>query len=207
MMLMRTVAAVVFGLCTAGAACSQDAPSEAAQREQIRQQRQKLESDNAQRALACRDQFVVTRCLAKARADKQEALHLLREQELTLDAAKREQRAAEYAARVKAKTQAAAQAEQQASASRHAEGGQPRVPPAAAKTQRTGMVASEKKPPSASSAASRSAQESHHREQFELRQREAQAHREAVERRNAERSGQQRARPLPVPDAASGAVR
>jgi hypothetical protein len=207
MMFWQAAISALFMLCIGTQVRAQDAQSEAAQRQQIQQQRQQIEADSAKRQLACRDQFVVTGCLEKARIDKQEALHLLRERELAMDAAKREQRATEQAARVADKAQAAAQKESQASAPAGAEeaalaASRPQKPP-----RKASSIDKNKPRPSSSAASHSASEEQHKRDQFNARQREIQAHREAVEQRNAKRSAQRQAKPLPVPAGASDSGR
>ena len=163
---------------------------DAATREQIRQDREAIEMRHSLQEQKCRQQFVVTPCLEKVRAAKQKALKALRTQEDALDEAQRRQRSLEQARRVSDKARAA-EARESASAAR-----EPKSPRVAAP-----MPAKLPAPPRVP-APDRSAAEKQRREAFEARRSEIQEHRQAVEKRNAERATRKPAKPLPVPASA-----
>jgi colicin import membrane protein len=178
------LAAAVLGLvaCTATAAT----------REELKREREAIEAEHARRAEACKTQFVVTPCLDKVRADKQKALSHVTAQENALDAGERQARAD---ARKKRLADKAVSAEAAASAAPAV-----RASDASAKTPRRPAKAREKSGPSQEE---RSAREQEKRDAFEARQREIEAHRADVERRNAERARTKPApRPLPPPASA-----
>lgn len=179
-----------------GALAASQGSAAPATREDLKRQREAIEAEHARRAEACRQQFVVTPCLDKVRADMQQALSSVRDQESALDAAERqgkrqarERRLADKAGKAaiaaSATAPSATRSGQAASAAR-----QPPVPRAA-------------KPRKTPAAEDRSAQEQQRRAEYESRQREIKAHREEVEKRNAERARRKPPQPLPPP--ASGA--
>ncbi len=168
--------------------CNLAQASEETERAQIRARGDAVEAQHAQREQTCRKQFVVTQCLEKARADKQESLRALRAQELALDDAQRRQRAQAQGKRMAEKAQARAQPKP--------------VPPP--KEPLVPIARQTIKPASASaSATDRSAAEKRQREAFNARHREIQAHRAEVEKRNAERAKRKVPKPLPVPASAA----
>ncbi|MEO8154173.1 MAG: hypothetical protein ABI605_13970 [Rhizobacter sp.] len=174
----------LFALCSLA-----HASDEAHQRSELKRQREAIEAKHAEREEACRKQFVVTACLEEARTDKQEALQAVRTQELMLDDAQRRERAQAQAQRVAEKAKAAEEREK----------------PVLRKEPKTLRVPSPKvaKAPSPkASAPDRGQAEKQKREEFEARKREIQAHREAVEKRNAERAARKPPKPLPVPASA-----
>ncbi|MBC7955054.1 MAG: hypothetical protein H7Y33_04170 [Cytophagales bacterium] len=172
------------------AACGLAHASDEAQRSELRRQRAAIEAEYAQRDQACRQQFVVTPCLERSRTDKQSALQSARTQELALDDAQRRQRAQAQSQRVTEKTEAAQV--------RGDKPPQPQLPkPPRVETPRPVKAASSKP-----EAPDRSAAEKRQREGFESRQREIKAHREAVEKRNAERAARKPAKALPAPGSA-----
>jgi hypothetical protein len=163
--------------------------SDEAERAQIRQARDAVEMQHTQQQEACRKQFVVTPCLEKARADKNEKLKVLRAQEAELDDAVRRERAQAHALRMAEKAQAA----QAREASK---------PPKPSKEPSAATPKAVKPAKPKASAPDRSAEEKRQREAFEARQREIQAHREEVEKRNVERAARKPPKPLPVPASA-----
>jgi colicin import membrane protein len=175
------IAYLLFALC--GLARADDE----AERAQIKQKREAVETRYTEQQETCRKRFVVTSCLEKARADRLEGLKVLRAQEAELDDAVRRERARAQAERV------AEKAKQAESRDRP----KPAQPPKEPRTPKPKEV----KPPKAKASASdRSAEEQRQREAFEARQREIKAHREEIEKRNAERKPPPR--PLPVPASA-----
>lgn len=192
---LRLPLAVLALSAVCGAAPAADAQAE---RERIRVERAQAEQRYAEAERDCNTRFVVTSCVEAARAQRRDALGRLRNEELVLDRAERRQRAAERAAAIRDK-QAHDDAPRAAPRA-------PLPPPAASA------------PPSRlhlrphGAKASRTEQrlspeaEARNRAAYEARLREAQEHREAVERRNAERQAKGKAPslPLPLPPTAAG---
>jgi hypothetical protein len=165
--------------------------SDEAQLDEIKRRREVIEAEHTQREQACRKQFAVTSCLEKALARKQEALQSVRTQERALDDVQRRQRAQAQAQRLADKASAA-----QAGVDK------PAVAPEGV-PQRAATPKPAKPPSPTASVPDRRAIERRKREDFEARQREIQAHREAVAKRNAERAARKPAKPLPVPASAA----
>ncbi|MGY4829383.1 hypothetical protein ACVNIS_12465 [Sphaerotilaceae bacterium SBD11-9] len=169
-----------------------------AERAQIRQQRESIETRYVQQQEACRKQFVVTSCLEKARLDRVKALKPLREQEATLDDAQRRERAQALSQRMAEKAKAAEARE----AGQTPKSPKPPKPAKAGSAPASAKKPSTQSPAAKASAPDRSAEEQRNREAYEARQREIQAHREEVEKRNAERAARKAPTPLPVPASA-----
>lgn len=180
-----------------GALAASQGSAAPAAREDLKRQREAIEAEHARRAEACRQQFVVTPCLDKVRADMQQALSGVRDQESALDAAERqgkrqarERRLADKAGKAATAASATASSVTRSGAAASAARQQPPVPRTA-------------KPRKTPAAEDRGAQEQQRRAEYESRQREIKAHREEVEKRNAERARRKPPQPLPPP--ASGA--
>lgn len=164
---------------------------DSAKREQIRQEKDAVEERHSLQQQKCRQEFVVTPCLEKARVARQEALQGLRAQEDALDAAQRRQRANDQARRVAGKARAAEVREAASSPRREPK------PPQVAASRPAKLL-----PPPQTPAPGRSAAEKRQREAFEARQKEIKEHKQAVEKRNAERAARETTTPLPVPASA-----
>jgi uncharacterized protein YecA (UPF0149 family) len=166
-------------------------PVMAATHDELKREREAIEAEHDRRAEACKTQFVVTPCLDKVRIEKQKALSHVLEQENALDAAERQARADARQKRLADKASAA----QAASA------------PVISRPAATASAPAPRRPAKAREKTvreDRGAQEAEKRAAFEARQREIRAHREQVERRNAERARTKPApRPLPLPAASA----
>jgi colicin import membrane protein len=161
--------------------------ADAATREELKRERQAIEAEYARRAEACRGQFVVTPCLDKVRAGKQQALSGVSQQEQALDALDRQARAEARNRRVAEKAAAAASAPASAPERPQA---QPSAEPKAHKPRQKASAPQQ----------DRRAKEEENRAAYEARQREIAAHRLEVQKRNAERAREKPApRPLPLP--------
>lgn len=153
----------------------------------------------AEKERACRSEFMVAACLDAAREDHQRVLTRLRNEELTLNDAQRKESAArrrqgllEKAAARDAKRGSAAPTVAHAASQ------------AASASARTDAVDRPRDRPAVAGKANRAAFEEENKAQFEARAKSAQAHREAVEQRNAERAAKgKKANPLPVSAAVS----
>jgi colicin import membrane protein len=201
-----TFLALCAGVLVAQAAGAPDLATERAERDRIGAERSQAEAAFAAREQECRERFAVTACLDAARRERRAALDRLRVQQDVLDEADRKRRAAQRVEeirnnvsaeeakrrdiaerqRLKAKQQAEAASTEAVAVSA------PAAP--ASRAGRPAAVAHRK----ASAPDPRRAQE------YEQRQTDAKAHREAVVRRNAERAAKGKpAKPLPTPGAAS----
>ena len=193
-----------------------DAAAERAERDRIKSERDQAEATFRARELECRQRFVVTPCLDQARRDRRQTMDRLRQQQEVLDEAQRKQRAAlrvgeiqtkvsgdearqrEAEARERRKEKQRLEAAASASAASAAEVSQPASAASAAPAPKP--QAHTPHPKAANDEAKRVAD-------YERRQQEAQAHRDAVARRNAERAtaGKVPSKGLPTPQGASAA--
>jgi hypothetical protein len=182
------------------------AADDAAERQRIAAEQAQVEQAYAARQAECRTRFIVTSCLDAARRDRREAMEKLRQQEVVLDEAQRKQRAAERIDEIRAKVSAdegkrrEAEARVQAREARRQEEAAAALasvasaPSAAVSAPARARVAPAKRPVDTAAAASA----------YDQRQRDAQEHRAAVERRNAERARKSKpSRPLPPPASGS----
>jgi hypothetical protein len=180
-----------------------DATDEKAERARIKSERAKVEATYAQREQECRTRFVVTSCMDEARRDRRQALEGLRLQQEVLDEQQRKQRAAQRMDEIRAKVGEEDAKRQEAEAANRRKEKQPadvagRRPPGGFPAASAASPLTPRQTP---------AEEARHAAEYQMRQEEAQAHREEVARRNAERAakGKAPAKPLPVPSAASAA--
>jgi colicin import membrane protein len=174
---------------------------DAAERERIAAERAVAETRFVEERLACQRNFVVTSCVDAARKRERDVLTGLRRQEALLDEAQRRQRAAERMAAIRAKVSAEDERRREQAAQPRRE--RPLLPqPPAAGPMPTARAASA---PSARGTAASAEREARSRARFDARQREAREHREAAQRRSAQRmkQGHAPAAPLPAPGAAS----
>lgn len=166
---------------------------ERVERERIQSERAQVEAAYALREQECRERFVVTSCIEDARRDRRQARERLRRQQELLDEAQRKRRAAQRMEDIRNKVSADDGKRRESSVR---EPRQPRLRDEPARSS----------PPSAPAAAASQSgdDEARSRAAHARRQAQAQAHREAVERRNAERAakGKRPAAPLPVPASA-----
>ena len=190
------------------------AQTETSQRERIARERAEVEAMSARQERECRDRFAVTACVEDARRTRRNDLAELRRQTNALDEAQRKQRAERRRQTIRDNQ---AQEEAQAKALAQKPAREPRTLPVqrplatTAETGKTPRANSAKTPqarwqaplgtPTPSSAR---ANEAKNRASFEERQREAQAHRDEVTRRNEAQASQRKpAAPLPSPAASS----
>ncbi|MES2101239.1 MAG: hypothetical protein V4569_15530 [Pseudomonadota bacterium] len=173
-----------------------------AERERIAGERAAVNAKLLEQERECATRFIVAACVADARTDHREALKKLRQQELQLDEARRR-----AVAEARRKTLADKAQAQQARASDPApDAPRVRVRRAAAHVDRTDSGAVPPLPGAKASAANRGEVEQRNQEKFEARRREAQAHREVVERRNAQRAASGTVA-APLPPAGASAPR
>ncbi len=191
----RLLGCLFAGWVCANAAHAADPP----ERAQLRAQRQAIEADYAAREQACLKQFVVTPCVEKVRLEKMDALEGIRQRENALEDAARLKRAQAQEQRLADK--AAERAAVAASGPTDDATSTPRRPPKSSKVGKNsaeqGLHLPKTKP--APPADERAAEEQRKRAEFEDRQREIKAHREAIERRNAERAARKKTPPAPLP--------
>jgi colicin import membrane protein len=192
---------LIWGLAVLPGAFALDAQGERAERERITAERARVEATFDDRQRACRERFVVTSCLEDARRDRRQALESLRQQQVILDEAQRKQRAAQRMDDIRAKVSGEeAQRREAIARDRRQEKQRGEV------LRRASPDGAAPDAPAAPAPASVSAPDAARRvAEFEKRQAEAREHREAVERRNAERAAQGKApaKPLPIPGGAS----
>jgi len=170
------------------------------ERERIKSERAQVEAAYATRERECRDRFVVTSCIEGARRDRRQALERLRRQQEVMDEAQRKQRAAQRMEDIRSKI-VDEDSKRPAVTVRQRRDGKPRDEPAdRSPPERSASAAGP-----ARAASQATAQETKRRLDYASRQQEAKAHREAVERRNAERAakGKRPAATLPVPASAA----
>jgi colicin import membrane protein len=204
---------LVATLLAASAAWPADTAQEIVERQRIAVERRQADDVLLRRQQACRARFAVAACMEEARKEHRDAMQRLRLQESVLEEAQRKLRAAERMQSIRDKVSA--------------EESSPRVPAARedrANGRRQSLAASapasaadaRPKPARAAAAApqkrsagsiqaDRTATEVKRRAEYQARLDAAQAHRDAVERRNAQRaaSGKKAAAPLPPASAAS----
>jgi len=113
-------------LAAAPGALIADESSEGAVRARLAQERQRIEAEFAQASRACSTRFNANSCNEQVQAQRRATLDVLRRQELELDAAQRQRRAADRRAALRAKQQAA-----QARAASSAAGDSPPESPSA----------------------------------------------------------------------------
>jgi hypothetical protein len=170
--------------------------------DRIASERKAAEAKFAAQQRECATRFVVSSCVEDAQNERRATLNRLRQDQIQLDEAKRSEAAA--ARRQSLRTRAESQ---QTRAS------EPPPPPLRTRTRHasaadlpaSGVLPAPQRPPAARpSAAERQAAEQESEAKFESRARAAQAHRDDVERRNAQRKAQGKiAAPLPPPAGAS----
>jgi colicin import membrane protein len=203
----------------ASAAAATPAQRDAEERRQITEERAAAEAKFAGRERDCSQRFIVTSCLDEAKAERRQALDKLRERQIVLDEARRQERsetrqaelqekAAEDARRESARAGHAAASS--ASASAH---GRPleahpsaSAAPGSAPHDRphpSGIVGT---PRPQESATLREQHEEASRAAYDARQAEAAEHRQQALQRSAERAAEKPpAAPLPIPAPASAA--
>lgn len=193
------------------ALAAEDADARPRDRERIAAERREADRRFQAARVQCEQRFAVTACLEDARSERRRVLDRLADEQAVLDEAQRRTRAAERLRAIQAKTAAASAAGRSAASAPAA-----RVSPASAPVATTALPMAAVPSPSGASAPIARAHGSgaapqavaRHRQAQQARERDAQVHREAVIRRNAERDARKPpAAPLPVPSAPSGGGR
>lgn len=174
--------------CAAGAAA--EPSGDAAERQRIDQERAAAERRFDEARARCDSRFLVTACVDEARAERRAQMQRLDHERSVLDTQARRRRAAQRLQRIDEK-------QRDAAARPAVERGARAVPKAVVRPAPPASVAApDPVPPQAASPAQR--QRPQARDAWERRQREAEAHRQAVQRRNAERAARRKpAAPLP----------
>jgi len=197
---------IVLAALASAAAPSLATTDAAAERERIARERAEVQAALSKQEAACQERFVVTPCVEAARKAEREALARLRRQEVLLDEQQRKQRAAERAQAIRNSISAdeARRRDESATATASApvrvERAELVETPSRVERARRELPVAERP----TDAAARRAAEQEHIERYEADRRAAQAHREAVEQRNAKRAASGKAAaPLPVPPGAS----
>jgi colicin import membrane protein len=197
---------VVVALSAAAMAAhaADDELSDRAHREQIDAERAAAQARYEQAIAECERRFVVTSCVDQAKAERRATLDRLSREQMVLDDAQRKRRAEERREQIAAKKARQAQQAQQAqeAATREA-ASSPTLPrkPRPSTAPASGTKPARRIEPRSSEAAAAAAAEAAERAADSQQRRErAQAHAEAVRRRNAERAAERvPAAPLPVP--------
>ena len=167
-------------------------------RERIVAERAEAQAKFADDERACRARFVVSACIEAARKEQRATLTRLRRQEVQLDEIRRQEAAAARAQAIRDKAAAAQARASDASLDAQRSDAPERKPRVAAKPGNTDVL-----PKSPASGLTREAEHSNEAK-FKAKARAAQAHREAVEQRNAQRAAQGKvAAPLPLSGGAS----
>jgi hypothetical protein len=187
------------------------APSDAVERQRIAAERAEVEKAFAAREAECRERFVVTSCLDAARRDRRDAMERLHQQQIVLDEAQRKQRAAERIEEIRSKVSAddakrrEAQGRVRAREARVQEQAERTAAAASAAAEAASAAPAASQPGRVAQRARQSPKAPAQRaSEYEKRQADAKAHRDAVERRNAERAAKSKpSKPLPLPMAAS----
>jgi len=177
---------------------------DAGDRERIHAERAAAEAFYVQQVQVCRAQFIVTSCINEARAQRHATLARLDQQQLALDEARRTQRATERVQGIDSKlsgdeARRREEAARERSANRRG-GDEPKqaAPPASG--------APPHKAKAAGDPAQRAELETRAQHAYELKQLQAEAHRQEVAQRNRDRAGKANpGAPLPTPGAASAA--
>ncbi len=186
--------------CVALAGLSQAQVDDSARRAAIAAEKQAVQSRYEQAVRTCEAQFAVTACFDQAKRERRRELDRLAGEQAKLDQAVRQRRAAERRARIDEKQQAAARLGPAPAASAPPKSAQraarAAAPPASAMLRHRQDI--EERAAAAASAAAKRQSAAIQRRQ------DAQAHAEAVRRRNDERARHRTpAAPLPPASAAS----
>jgi len=197
---------IVLVAMASAAAQSLATTNAATERERIARERADVQAAFVKQEAACQDRFVVTPCLDAARKAERDALARLRRQEVLLDEQARKQRAAERAQAIRNNISADETRRRDesvaatASAPVRVERAELAETPGHSERARRELPVAERP----TDTGVRQATEQDHIERFEADRRAIQAHRDAVEQRNAKRAaGGKIAAPLPVPTGAS----
>ena len=208
---MKTMGLLCFfaALLVTASAPAVDAVTDEGERQRIALERRQAETEFSRADAACRARFVVAACLEDARQRHRDAIERLRLQLTMLDEAQHKRRAAERMDAIRAKVSAeeASRREAEWQARGHA-AAQPAASAASSPRAQAADAARPVKTPPAPGprseprSAKRPAEPDAQRvSEYQARQQAARAHRDEVERRNAERaaSGKKPAASLPIP--------
>ena len=204
-LLNARVGLVGLALLLGTAAWAETPSGDAGERERIRTERAAAEAVYVQQVQLCRENFVVTSCIDAARAQRHAALVRLDKQQQALDEARRMQRAGERLQALDSKRSGEeARRREEAARERSANRRDTEDPKSATEPAN---AAAPRTPRAASSGAERAAQEARARRAYELKQLQAEAHRQEVARRNEERARKTHpGAPLPTPAASAGSA-
>lgn len=167
----------------------------AAQRERIAKDRRAVERDAQQAQQACTQQFAVTDCVNRAKAERRERLRPLEQEQALLDETVRKRRAAERLAQIQLRQAAQSTAPPEVAV---------RARRPAASAPLAAELARPEAPRHAAAAGAAETDAARRADATARRAEQAQAHRVAVEEKNRRRAAQRvPAKPLPLPPAAS----
>ncbi|MDE2094308.1 MAG: hypothetical protein KGI87_10690 [Burkholderiales bacterium] len=174
-----------------------------AQHERIAAERAAAIARFNEQARACQAHFVVTACVEAAQREQRATLTRLHRQELQLDEAQRREAAAAQLGAIRGRIAAQAARDRDAASAAAAGTAPAEHPTSPAPAPRAAATGLTRTGAHGASAQDRRAVEQRNRVEFEARVRAAQAHREAVERRNAQRAAEGKvAPPLQMPSGA-----
>ena len=175
-----------------------------AQRERIAAERAAAIARFTEQERACQAHFVVTACVEALQREQRTTLTRLHRQELQLDEAQRREAAAARLGAIRGRMAAQAARDRDAASAVAAGTAPEEHPPSLAPARRPADTGLPHPGAHDASTQDRRAFEERNRAEFDARVRAAQAHREAVARRNAQRAAQGKvAPPLPMPSGAS----
>lgn len=192
--------AVAWALALLGSAVAAAPDADAAERARIAAERQAVEARYDAARRDCETRFVVNPCLDQARQDRRAALEPLQRQIHLLDDARRRARAVERLRSIQAReSQAAAMPALSPAAPASTASAAPLSTPALSPPP---PVSRAVRPPPSASAAAQAARQRQAQQQQRLK--DAEAHQQAVQARNARRDAQRppaAGLPVPVPGA------
>ncbi len=169
----------------------------AAQRERIAKDRRAVERDAQQAQQACTQQFAVTDCVNRAKAERRERLRPLEQEQALLDETVRKRRAAERLAQIQLRQAAQSTAPPEVAVRAR----RPTVD-AAASAPLAAELARPEAPRHAAAAGAAETDAARRADATARRAEQAQAHRVAVEEKNRRRAAQRvPAKPLTLPPA------
>ena len=189
---------------SAGAFATAPAAPATAQRERIAAEHAAAIARFTEQERACQAHFIVTACVEAAHQEQRTALTRLHRQEMQLDEVRRREAAAVRLRAIRDRVTAHAARDRDAEPAAAAGTAPEAHPPSPAAPRRPMDSGLPRSDTHDASTQDRRAFEQRNRAEFEARVRAAQAHRQAVERSNAQRAAQGKVAPsLPIPSGAS----
>ena len=173
---------------------------QASERARIRTERAAAEARFTAREQECRTRFVVTACIDDARQTRRDALSTLRREESVLEDEVRKQKTADRLRELEQNREREQARQRESTLPQRRDDAPSAVSPQVKIRAPKGTSAA----PASAPAADRTAEEARSKAAFEARRSIADAHRQKIEARNAERAARGKAAlPLPAPSGAS----